>query len=301
MNAIYRSALLALLVSFPVTAQKSGEQQSLAPSDQELSSGENLIVNKKWQEAVAYLAKLQQRFPKHERTLSLYAQSLHSSAQFEKALPLYQRLMKSKKAATARLARYQYACALAMLGKKEPAIYQLYQAVSQGFRQSASIKNNRELASLHDDIRFQKLVFALEDGEEPPVVQFRPSVRDAQMLIRVKRFDDAKKALETILSRQPGQPMAIYFLGYVLHMQGKLDQALPYHIKASAFRAPVGYSSAYNAACAHAQKGRLDAAFEWLGKAIDKGFKNKANLLNDEELKGLREDPRWTKLLERLQ
>ena len=304
------STLLLLLTTLPAPAQQPGDapapapagdaQEAKEPSRQEIAKGDLLIANEQWKEAVPYFAKLHERFPGHGWTLLMYAYSLHSSGQLEKALPLHRKLAKSENAERSRLGKYNTACALALLGKKEPAIYALYQAVKSGFRQLEHIKSDSDLASLRGDIRYQKLIFALEDGEELPAVQFRPSVRDAQALVRVKRFADAQKALETILERQPGQPMATYYLGYALHMQGKLDAALPYHVKASAFRGAIGYSSAYNAACVHAQKGRIDAAFEWLDKSVAKGFKDKANLAGDSDLKALHEDPRWAKLLKRL-
>jgi C-terminal processing protease CtpA/Prc len=55
----------------------------------------------------------------------------------------------------------------------------------------------------------------------------------------------------------------------------------------------------YNAACANARAGRVDAAFELLARALEAGFVDVANLEKDPDLESLRADPRWAPLVER--
>lgn len=57
-------------------------------------------------------------------------------------------------------------------------------------------------------------------------------------------------------------------------------------------------SPAYNAACCHALLGHSDAAFLWLGKALQGGFAQAENTAKDEDLKSLHPDARWAPLLE---
>ena len=52
----------------------------------------------------------------------------------------------------------------------------------------------------------------------------------------------------------------------------------------------------YNTACAYARAGQKDAAFEWLQKARAAGFDLKKYLDDDEDLAGLRSDPRFREL-----
>jgi len=53
----------------------------------------------------------------------------------------------------------------------------------------------------------------------------------------------------------------------------------------------------YDAACAKALAGRVDAAFEALGKAVAGGMLNRGHLERDTDLASLRADPRWSTLL----
>jgi tetratricopeptide (TPR) repeat protein len=55
----------------------------------------------------------------------------------------------------------------------------------------------------------------------------------------------------------------------------------------------------YNFACAAAVAGHKDSAMEYLQKAVDSGFTEAANIANDNDLKSLRGDPRFTALLAR--
>ena len=54
--------------------------------------------------------------------------------------------------------------------------------------------------------------------------------------------------------------------------------------------------SAYNAACAYAQNGEPDRAFEWLDRAMAAGFDLHKYLGQDEDLKSLESDPRFADL-----
>ncbi len=56
----------------------------------------------------------------------------------------------------------------------------------------------------------------------------------------------------------------------------------------------------YNLACAYARLGRVDQAVTALGKAIDEGVRERATFEQDDDLRPLRGDPRFTALLARL-
>jgi tetratricopeptide (TPR) repeat protein len=57
----------------------------------------------------------------------------------------------------------------------------------------------------------------------------------------------------------------------------------------------------YNMACSYSLDKNLDKAFESLNKAIANGFAQKRQYENDTDLTGLKSDPRWEKLIEKLQ
>ena len=55
----------------------------------------------------------------------------------------------------------------------------------------------------------------------------------ARALVALRRVPDAKRAVDRVLAREPGNPAAVYLLGRVLEQQGNLKGA------AEAFRAYV--------------------------------------------------------------
>jgi beta-lactamase regulating signal transducer with metallopeptidase domain/tetratricopeptide (TPR) repeat protein len=57
----------------------------------------------------------------------------------------------------------------------------------------------------------------------------------------------------------------------------------------------------YNAGCCRARLGDDDAAFEWLGKAIDAGWRDAAHMKGDSDLESLRDDPRFGELVSRIE
>lgn len=60
---------------------------------------------------------------------------------------------------------------------------------------------------------------------------------------------------------------------------------------------PHDATSHYNLACALAQLGKTDAAFKSLNQSIQFGFRNRKHIEDDEDLKSLRDDDRFSKLL----
>ena len=80
-----------------------------------------------------------------------------------------------------------------------------------------------------------------------------------------------------------------------LHNDGLYDDAI------AAFKKAIeaGYredASSYNIACGYALKGDRDKAFEWLKRAMDAGFDLENYLGRDDDLDGLKPDPRWKQL-----
>ena len=80
-----------------------------------------------------------------------------------------------------------------------------------------------------------------------------------------------------------------------LHNDERYDEAI------AAFRKAIeaGYregASSYNIACGYALKGDRDRAFEWLRRAEEAGFDVASHLGHDDDLDGLRSDPRWKEI-----
>ena len=57
----------------------------------------------------------------------------------------------------------------------------------------------------------------------------------------------------------------------------------------------------YNIACGYALTGSKDKALDWLGRAVDAGFRDRQLMTTDTDLESLRGDPRFEGLVKRLQ
>jgi len=86
-----------------------------------------------------------------------------------------------------------------------------------------------------------------------------------------------------------------YSRGMRLHHSERYDEAIDAFQKAI----EAGYredAASYNIACGYALKGDRDKAFEWLRRAEEAGFDVASHLGHDDDLDGLRGDPRWKAL-----
>ncbi|HSP93353.1 MAG TPA: M56 family metallopeptidase [Thermoanaerobaculia bacterium] len=86
-----------------------------------------------------------------------------------------------------------------------------------------------------------------------------------------------------------------YSRGMNFHRRERYDEAI------EAFRKAIeaGYredAASYNIACGYALKGDRDKAFEWLRRAEEAGFEVASYLGHDDDLDGLKSDPRWKAL-----
>jgi beta-lactamase regulating signal transducer with metallopeptidase domain/tetratricopeptide (TPR) repeat protein len=83
-----------------------------------------------------------------------------------------------------------------------------------------------------------------------------------------------------------------YSRGMSLHHRERYDEAIAAFQKAI----QAGYredAASYNIACGYALKGDRDKAFEWLRRAEEAGFDVASYLGRDDDLDGLKSDPRW--------
>lgn len=127
--------------------------------------------------------------------------------------------------------------------------------------------------------------------------QDRASLRQkGQSALAAQNWTEAEAAFRSLTESDPGDAQAWLHLGYALHAQGKLADALPIHQKAAQF-APTKGTASYNAACVYALQKDADHAFQWLEQAIAAGFGDALTMEGDTDLAGLRADARFAKLL----
>jgi beta-lactamase regulating signal transducer with metallopeptidase domain/tetratricopeptide (TPR) repeat protein len=86
-----------------------------------------------------------------------------------------------------------------------------------------------------------------------------------------------------------------YSHGMELHQEGRYDEAI------EAFEHAIGEgnrvdAATYNIACGYALKGDPARAVEWLRKSLDEGFELSHYIDKDDDLDGIRSDPRFVEL-----
>ncbi|MCZ6815979.1 MAG: dienelactone hydrolase family protein [Planctomycetota bacterium] len=83
------------------------------------------------------------------------------------------------------------------------------------------------------------------------------------------------------------------------HRNGKYEKSLELSEKMHEMR-PDDKGPVYNIACAHCLLGDKEKAYTWLEKAIDKGYSDADHMTNDYDLRTIRGEPRFRKMLRQL-
>lgn len=98
-----------------------------------------------------------------------------------------------------------------------------------------------------------------------------------------------------ILEGEMQDPFELERLGLAAASANELDRARLFFEKA--WKIGELPTAAYNLACLDARKGRTDAAFANLGKAVAAGFDDGSSLEKDPDLAGLRGKPKWASIV----
>ncbi|MFK7820498.1 MAG: TIGR03067 domain-containing protein [Planctomycetaceae bacterium] len=137
-----------------------------------------------------------------------------------------------------------------------------------------------------------------------PIASAQDSVQEmigkANRLVQNEDFAGAAKLLREAVKEDEKNSEAWLMLGYSLHMNGDLDEAIKAHEKTASMRATRGIGN-YNLGCAYALKGKKDKAFSYLNKAVKANFAERQQFDNDDDLKSLREDVRYKRLVMRIE
>lgn len=190
------------------------------------------------------------------------------------------------------LAQYNIGCSFANLNQEGPAIDALRQAIEAGFSVKQQYLCDQDLDRLRESESFKELITLLDTRAEVRVL-----LADAQTYKVCSKYAQAEERYREILDLSPDRDDAAMNLGLMLHLQQKLDDALPWHQRTaeSECYSHFGY---YNIACYHALKEQTDEAFFYLQKAIEAGYIDTCYLNTDTDLDSIREDARYAALME---
>ena len=116
-------------------------------------------------------------------------------------------------------------------------------------------------------------------------------------------FAASAKKLKQYTKLKDDNGAAWHYLGYSLHMDGKLDEAIVAHTKATEFD-QFKQLGLYNLGCAYSLKDQLDKSLKFLHEALDSGF-DRFGMLDpesgewDADLANVRKDKGYQAILDR--
>ncbi|MFQ5491141.1 MAG: tetratricopeptide repeat protein [Phycisphaerae bacterium] len=117
-----------------------------------------------------------------------------------------------------------------------------------------------------------------------------PTMAQASNLVRDGKWSEATQALRKILDVQPDNGSAWFQLGYALHADGKLEEAIKINTKAAQYR-PVRATALYNLACEYSLTGREKPALTALRDSYRAGFHDRNAIEADQDLSNIRKLP----------
>lgn len=117
-------------------------------------------------------------------------------------------------------------------------------------------------------------------------------IEEGQQKIGEGDFKGAAELFRKVVTADKNHGLGWQLLGYSLHMDGKLDEAIEAHTKASTF-ANVKAIGLYNLACAWSLKKDMEKAINFFEKAVEAGFDDSNLIDSDPDLDNIRKDSRF--------
>jgi len=118
-------------------------------------------------------------------------------------------------------------------------------------------------------------------------------------LLDAGQYKEALQQFKEVLKELPGDFSANYWAGLTSLYMKRYMSAVK-HFRAALKAKPNNYLAHYNLACAYALLGLKEEALQHLEKAVENGYDDPDHMSVDEDLKGLRDEPRFKRLLDRL-
>lgn len=206
---------------------------------------------------------------------------------YEDAIREFKKVVKFRKAT----ATYNIGCAQALQGKSSEAIASLEQAVQLGFDDLDQIIEDEDLDSLRTSKSFTKVMNEIKRSNRVSEL-----VSNAIQLNGNEQFAEAENIFLKAIKLDPSHASAALNLGYALHMQGKLEEAKPWHEKTAASQDYAGLGN-YNMACYYSLKNQPSKAIDAFEKAIATNIANSVDLHHideDSDLDAIRNDRRFS-------
>jgi tetratricopeptide (TPR) repeat protein len=203
---------------------------------------------------------------------------LHEDERWDEAIAAFRRSIEAGH--REEIASFNIACAFARKGDTDRAFEWLGKAEASGF-EVASHLDDSDLDSLRSDRRFTEL---------------KAKARKARSGKNGEKVRKAGTRLELLLAQSPRNGRALFDVGRDLLAGGEYDRAAEAYVAAAEAGRREG-TSFYNAACARALQGRNAEALDLLERAVAAGYDGPGHLRNDDDLDGLRSEPRFDRIV----
>lgn len=136
-------------------------------------------------------------------------------------------------------------------------------------------------------------------GREVLSVTGSPRI-DLDRAYSIGDYKTAIPLLQEQLEAEPEDGRNWFRLGYALHSENRLEEAIVAHEKASTLDESQKATAIYNWACALAMLGKTDEAIQRLQLAVDAGFDRRQTIADDTDLESISQEPEFLAILESL-
>ena len=125
-------------------------------------------------------------------------------------------------------------------------------------------------------------------------------IAEARQHLGSEEYGEAAKLLKKATEVDEESALAWQLLGYALHADGKLDEAIKAHEEAATFRETKAIAN-YNLCCAYSLKKDKKKALKYMKAALDAGFNNFDHVDGDSDIDFIRDDEDFKKLMAKAQ
>lgn len=203
---------------------------------------------------------------------------LHEDERWDSAIEAFRKAVEA--GYREEVATFNIACARARKGEKDLAFEGLDKAMQIGFDVHGHLDDS-DLDTLHSDPRWTDLKRKAREA--------RAGRDQAKTRRAAERFD-------LLVARTPKDGRALYDVGRELLRHADYDRAARAFVAAAEAGVREG-TSLYNAACARALANQKPEALDLLRRALDAGFDDPDHFREDDDLDGLRAEPRFRQLV----
>jgi hypothetical protein len=123
-----------------------------------------------------------------------------------------------------------------------------------------------------------------------------PTIAQARARLQASDAEGARRILDQVVAATPKDGVAWHLLGNVRRQLKQFDAAIA-ALKTAHDLDPRNHQAAFDLGVAYAAAGKVDAAFEWLGRARASRQIDMTQLETVREVESLRADPRYASLL----